>query len=299
VDDFLALFLPSIETGNLASWLGDNAGSFPVSQLLEGPVEAQYGLIREPSLNRAPHIFTGPAVNDLIKVIALQKRQDFLRPSSAIRSQDKKIGGDGSNRQAQFVPVHSSIVERLALEYVKCSLLIPSLLHLLWRHCLATDLSGSVLRGVGFVDAGLVITATNTPAANETTNYQTLEFIGDSLLKYLVSLNLYLSHPSWPEGYLSRARDRIVANSRLARAAVETGIDRYIITNTFTAKKWRPPCISDYARPCPDNRRTISTKVLADVVEALVGGAFLDGGLARAALCASQLLPKVTTSALD
>ncbi|KAH6691800.1 hypothetical protein BKA61DRAFT_584810 [Leptodontidium sp. MPI-SDFR-AT-0119] len=281
-DDFLALFLPSIETRNLASWLGGNAGSFPVSQLLEGPVEAQYGLIREPSLNGAPHIFTGPAVDDSIKVIALPKRRDFLRPGYVIRYQDEEIGGDGSNRRFQFVPVHSSMVERLSLE-----------------HCLATDLSGSVLRGVGFVDVGWVITATNAPAANETTNYQTLEFIGDSLLKYLVSLNLYLSHPSWPEGYLSRARDRIVANSRLARAAVEMGIDRYIVTNTFTAKKWRPACISDYTRPGPDDSRTMSTKVLADVVEALVGGAFLDGGLARASLCASRLLPEVTTSALD
>jgi dsRNA-specific ribonuclease len=43
----------------------------------------------------------------------------------------------------------------------------------------------------------------------------------------------------------------------------------------------------------------MSTKVLADVVEALVGGAFLDGGLARASLCASRLLSEVTTTNLD
>ena len=295
-NDFLALFLPNLETGSFVSWLGDNDGSFPATQILGRPAEKPYGLIREPSL-RAPHIFYKLAGNDCMEVIALPKRRDYVHHGCGHK--DNGIAADGLERNSQAVPVHSSMVERLELQYVECSLLIPSLLHLVWRQSLARDLSDSILPSVGFVDINLVITATNAPAANEPTNYQRLEFIGDSVLKYLVSLSLYLSHPSWPEGYLTQAKHRIIANSRLARAAVETGIDRYIVTDPFTAKKWRPPYISDDRTPSSNERRTMSTKVLADVAEALIGGALLDGGLVRASLCVSRLLSEVMDSSFD
>jgi dsRNA-specific ribonuclease len=89
----------------------------------------------------------------------------------------------------------------------------------------------------------------------------------------------------------------MVANSRLAGAALEAGLDPYIVTSPFTARKWKPKYASDYAQPRGTEKRTLSTKILADVVEALVGGAFLDGVLEKAAACTIRLLPEL--SALD
>jgi dsRNA-specific ribonuclease len=43
----------------------------------------------------------------------------------------------------------------------------------------------------------------------------------------------------------------------------------------------------------------LSTKVLADVVEALIGAAFLDGGIEKAVLCASRLVPDIPAIAPD
>jgi dsRNA-specific ribonuclease len=48
-----------------------------------------------------------------------------------------------------------------------------------------------------------------------------------------------------------------------------------------------------YAQPRGTEKCTLSTKVLADVVEALVGGAFLDGGLEKPAACTIRLLPEL------
>ncbi|KAI9802439.1 MAG: hypothetical protein M1825_002823 [Sarcosagium campestre] len=292
-DDFLVLFLPSIDQSDLASWLEANTGEFPASDLCSRSLEAPYGLIREPSLHGAPHTFREFEAKDAIKVVALPKRRDFLHHGYPVGHDEDKNEAAITDRKTRILPVESSTVDKLSLDFVECSLLIPSVLHQLWRRCLALDLSSSFLEDVKFSTIEYIITATNAPSANETTNYQRLEFFGDSILKFLVSIHLYKKHTSWPEGYLSRAKDRVVGNSRLARAGAEAELDRYIVTKPFTARKWTPEYVSHYSQLAVPEKRTLSTKVLADVVEALIGGAFLDGGLEKAAVCASLLLPEI------
>lgn len=297
-DDFLALFIPHIGEGLLQSWLEESAGNVPATEILNtNPNAASYGLIRDQARYAAPHTFKEFADDGTIKVIRLPKRRDFLHRSFASKS-DTENEMDCSEKPALFLPLESSTVDKLPMEYVECSLLIPSIMHRLWRQALALDLYSAVFEDQGFLNLDYVITATNAPSANENSNYQRLEFIGDSVLKYLVCVNLYATQPSWPEGYLSRAKDQAVANSRLSRAALAVGLDRYIVTKTFTARKWSPPYIQDIleASSSPE-KRTLSTKVLADVVEALIGGAFLDSGYEGAATCISRFLPEVPITA--
>jgi len=46
------------------------------------------------------------------------------------------------------------------------------------------------------------------------------------------------------------------------------GLDSFIITKPFTGHKWRPIYIEDILEVGPEtNKRELSTKVLADVVE--------------------------------
>jgi hypothetical protein len=72
---------------------------------------------------------------------------------------------------------------------------------------------------------------------------------------------------SWGAGYLSAKKDRLVSNSRLSRAAIEAGLDCFIITKPFSGHKWRPIYIEDMLEVSADTKRQVSTKVLADVVE--------------------------------
>jgi dsRNA-specific ribonuclease len=53
------------------------------------------------------------------------------------------------------------------------------------------------------------------------------------------------------------------------------------------------------AQPVVTGERTLSTKVLADVVEALIGGALLAEGLENAAVCTSQFLPEISATILN
>jgi endoribonuclease Dicer len=48
-------------------------------------------------------------------------------------------------------------------------------------------------------------------------------------------------HQTWHEGYLSRAKDHIISNGRLAMAAQETALDKDILTKSFIGKKWKQP----------------------------------------------------------
>jgi dsRNA-specific ribonuclease len=76
------------------------------------------------------------------------------------------------------------------------------------------------------------------------------------------------TYPLWHEGYLSAKKDGVVSNSRLSRAAIEAGLDSFIITKPFTGHKWRPIYIEDIREVGHEtDKRELSTKVLADVVE--------------------------------
>jgi hypothetical protein len=169
-----------------------------------------------------------------IKVAHISSRRDFLH-----RRHTTELGAEPgpAASKTRFLPLESTTIDKLPFDYVQCSLLIPSVVHHLWRHLVAHHLLHSILKDICFADIEYVITATNASSTNDTTNYQQLEFIGDSILKYSVSVHLYAKQVSWPEGYLSKGRDLIVVNSRLSCDSFEIGLDRYIIIDPFTARK--------------------------------------------------------------
>lgn len=96
-----------------------------------------------------------------------------------------------------------------------------------------------------------------------------------------------VADPNLPEGYLSVKKDGIVSNSRLCHAALKHGLDKFILTKAFTGHKWRPKYVDDILQEMQSESdlRVLSTKTLADVVEALIGAAYYDGGLPKALAC--------------
>ncbi len=144
-----------------------------------------------------------------------------------------------------------------------------------------------------------IVTAISASSANEATNYQRLEFLGDCVLKICTSVQLMGEYPLWHEGYLSARKDSLVSNSRLSNAAVEVDLDRFIITRPFTGHKWRPLYTEDLLEISAEvARRDMSTKVLADVVEALIGAAMVDGGIPKALKCLQVFLPELKWQSL-
>lgn len=103
------------------------------------------------------------------------------------------------------------------------------------------------------------------------TNYERLEFLGDSILNFLMAEALFLKYPTAQEGDLSRLRASFVKGETLAEVARELGLGQYLRLGAGELKS---------------GGRDRSS-ILADVVEALLGALYLDGGLE---VCREKLL---------
>ena len=96
--------------------------------------------------------------------------------------------------------------------------------------------------------------------------YERLEFLGDRVLGLVVARWLYERFPSEPEGKMSRRYNALVARETCADVGRALGL---------------PPFIR-LGRQAREDQANLSDNVVGDVVEAVIGAIFLDGGLERA-----------------
>ncbi|MGE3259987.1 MAG: ribonuclease III family protein, partial [Geobacter sp.] len=95
-------------------------------------------------------------------------------------------------------------------------------------------------------------------------DYQRLEFLGDAVLSLCLADLLSQQYPQLSEGDLSRLRASLVDQPRLADLASELGIARHILLGRGEEQ--------DGGRDKPS--------ILSDVLEALLGAIYRDGGFA-------------------
>ncbi len=118
-----------------------------------------------------------------------------------------------------------------------------------------------------FQNKNLLETAlTHSSYANENgvSSYERLEFLGDSILGMIVADFLYRHPSTLSEGELTRTRSVLVREESLVKMAEKLGVKSCIRLGKGE--------ISQGPRP----------SICADVVEAIIAGISLDGGLARA-----------------
>ncbi|KAI9821503.1 MAG: hypothetical protein M1832_003351 [Thelocarpon impressellum] len=302
-EDFPALFTPDIDVPGLEAWLARNTGVRPARGEADAraPASDEMGLVRDKLKSGEAYTFLrwieGDDSNDggtrmsAVEVLPLPKRRDFLHSDYEVTGQGSPVSPQvSSKRKAQVLSVDNCSFDNLPFKYTRFALFIPSILHLLEVSLVADRVRQQVIPSVDIRDCNLVITAICASSAREPSNYQKLELLGDSVLKFLATAQLFVEHVNWHEGYLSMGKECIVSNSRLARAARDRSLDRFIITKSFTGRKWSP---SDLLVSSPDATRVMPSKVLADVVESLIGAAFVDGGLQKSAKCASVFLSEL------
>ena len=106
----------------------------------------------------------------------------------------------------------------------------------------------------------------------------------------------------WPEKYLSQEIASIVSNSRLSGAGIARGLDKFILTKPFTGSKWRPIYVDTQLGDNLETSRTMSTKIIADVVEALIGaGSKMDNfpNFPKSLSIAKVFLPEIDLPSLE
>ena len=226
----------------------------------------------------------------LIEMTRLPKKINFLH---RMPGQDARVGRTSGLR---MMLAQRCEMDRLPFKYSQFAMFIPSILHKIQVAMVVDHLCSTVLSPLHFTDRGLIYIAISAPSAQEPSDYNRLEFLGDSYLKFFTSLTLVAEHLNYHEGILSHQKDHIVSNGPLALAAVLVGLDKFILTKAFTGAKWRPTYNHELFQDQVPKKREMSTKTLADVVEALLGASYMDGGPEKALKCLEIFLPNVPWS---
>lgn len=227
----------------------------------------------------------------------LSRRRNFLHPVHA----EELASSKESKRDPIRIPAHRCRMDGIHASNVYFGALIPSIIHKVEVYLVANELRNTLLKDVRYSDLSLVSTAINSPGTGEGTNYERIEFLGDMILKMFATATVTANNPNYPEGFLDAVKTSIVSNARLCRSAVETGLDKFILKKGFKGKKWQPLYVEDLVKAdiIMDDKRQMSTKTLADVVEALIGAAFIDGGLPKALACIRIFLPEIEWRSLE
>jgi ribonuclease-3 len=111
-------------------------------------------------------------------------------------------------------------------------------------------------------------------------NNERLEFLGDSVLGFVVTGHVYSENPDLDEGSLSRLRSATVSAKTLAIAANQIGLGEFVRLGKGELS----------------TGGQTKTNILADTFEAIIGAAYLSGGLAPAkSIIDSLVLPLLSS----
>ncbi|KAF3401884.1 Dicer-like protein 2 [Penicillium rolfsii] len=292
--DYVALFVPNIPVEQLRAWIQRYEGTEQAADIYTRDNSISLaGIIRDTAKYSEPRLFRMWHETETLEIEcrSLPKRRNLLQ-----RRNPSQMADDSGPAlpKIHVIPAAGCTVDKLPWKKSKFGLFISAILDRFEANMVAHRVNKTILKGAGIQNLDHVLTAITTPLAQATTHYQLYEFFGDSVLKFTVSCKLFFSQPTWHEGYLSESRDKLIKNQRLARAALDTGLDQFILNDRFTPRKWNAPLISTKSALAGIQRkRKLSMKVLADVVEALIGAGYMDGGMPRAQACLHRFLPEI------
>ncbi|MFM2023182.1 MAG: ribonuclease [Actinomycetota bacterium] len=113
----------------------------------------------------------------------------------------------------------------------------------------------------------LALTHSSYAYENQTQSNERLEFLGDSVLGYVVASHVFQKHPDLSEGDLTRLKNSIVSANALAAAANHLDLGKHLLLGK--------------GELATGGRQRLN--ILADAMEAIIGAAYLTSGIEGAA----------------
>ncbi|CAG8442886.1 9275_t:CDS:2 [Ambispora leptoticha] len=220
----------------------------------------------------------------LIQVRKISKVMNFLQPVPGAVPQEK-------GKTATFIIPEFSKQYSIGASVFRSAMLLPSIFTRINSLLLVRELRLNLELPIR---DDLLLVAMTTPSANMDMNYERLETLGDSFLKFCVTIQLYVMFPDKHEGQLHCQRIHIICNRNLYRNAKKLHLYEYITSLPFNRRAWRPAnmlaSIDDPEMLVKPKMHELADKTLADVVEALLGAAYLSGKSEAALKAAIALL---------
>ncbi|KAI4355209.1 hypothetical protein L6164_004003 [Bauhinia variegata] len=148
------------------------------------------------------------------------------------------------------------------------------------------NLLKSQLNNYSFNDASLLVEALTHGSFTRPEiprSYQRLEFLGDSVLDYLITIHFYNKHSDIiSPGMLTDMREASVNNDHYALCIINSGLHKYLLASEQVHNNISVS-LNDFHRLSSESNsgcesETGFTKVLSDVIESLAGAILVDSG---------------------
>lgn len=123
--------------------------------------------------------------------------------------------------------------------------------------------------------------ACQSPGYSGDCNYESLETLGDTVLKTIFTLHIYLNHLELNEFGLTKKRGWKVSNKYLSQIAAKFELKKFLKTKPMKTNNFRPAFYISKDMPNETYliEQKISESMMADFVEALIGAFYLASGV--------------------
>lgn len=128
------------------------------------------------------------------------------------------------------------------------------------------QLVGTKIKNLSFYQRAFTHKSALKEYENLTESFETLEFMGDSVLGFIITKFLFDRYEEKQEGFLTKARTKLVRSETLAAIATKLGLHTMVLMDEKGMR----------------NGWNNNPKILEDVFEALVGAIYMDLGLLHA-----------------
>lgn len=161
----------------------------------------------------------------------------------AVKSISPQAAGYGERVEGTVEAQLAELEAALCHGFAKRELLVQALTHRSLANQKAVEAAGSLDESAG--------------------DNERLEFLGDAVLGLAVGESLFLAHPEWSEGELTRVRAQLVSRHHMAEVAAAIRLGEYLRLSRG------------------EDRSGLRRKgtVLSNTMEAVLGAMYLDGGL--------------------
>ncbi|KPI43442.1 Dicer-like protein 2 [Cyphellophora attinorum] len=268
--------VPKIPLEQWDTWLAAAKVRSPLSQAHEPYGQEALLYVHNQTV---PYIWTMQKPAHNIQAIRLSRAIDLSRKHSSLPSAPV----------ARDLPLADCMISGLQPRYARVMSYMPTILHEVEKSVRSQQALAITRLCDLTIEPSTVCSAFVSPKVSNT-NYQRLEFIGDALLKFLAAINVFCNNQSFHEGALTVMVARLVSNARLHRSALETGLAQFLTTQAFSGKGWN-------LTPQEPVQRQLSSKTLADMIEAILGAVYMPGDTAdmsKATEALNLFLPETT-----
>ncbi|KAL2827773.1 hypothetical protein BDW59DRAFT_179036 [Aspergillus cavernicola] len=281
-DDFINMFVRDVDHTQMELFLSALSGTVSLANTLkDGVSHSSLGLLRDTKNLCLPRVvksslpptqeyhaegITAATLLDT-DTYPLPWRCNFLRTFGAEEQSPVEIKPKSDSPvRKEPLSIEDLVVDRLPFQYSETALFIPSINHEVGVYLMAERLCQQFFPGISFQKMDLLATALRPSCTERPTQFQFIAFLGDTVFRFIVAKQLFLHHPLWYEGLLSKLKAAIVSDSGLAQATIYSGLAKYL--------------------------RRIGAATLADMTKAVIGAAYISNGLGEASRCAAAIVPR-------